>query len=822
MGDKKELKEYVVNNIEKACANGWIEAFYQPVIRTMTNRLCGMESLARWNDPEYGFLSPADFVGPLENANKITMLDCAVLENVCATLSARMRANKPVLPVSVNFSRLDFKNYDMVKIVEETVAKYDLPRHFIHIEITESIVVSNEKLMGRVINDFRSLGYEIWMDDFGSGYSSFNLLKDFQFDMLKLDMDFLSSFTEKSKAIVSSVIIMAKDIGMSTLAEGVETKEQVDFFRTIGCGRMQGYYFGKPEPMETMFDNIKAKGIEIEEPRWDRFYDIAANNAKNTETPLEIIEFDGKNITSLYTNEAYRELSGMDYGYLDESLNNGGDGKEVNKYARFLKKVGVSHNTERYYFASRGNYYCLRAQVLTEFDGKTAIKTTLTNITADENLMDSQRIDSRLREIHHMFEVISLVNVQGNIIEPLLCGFKYVDFLGGNGAKLDTTLEEFAKELVIVTERNLFLEFMDFTTIKDRMEKRKTNVVEQLFRIKQPDGKYDWKSTIIILMPGTGKNEYLFAIKSLPYESQALFDTYAEMRGRNIIKEASLEFNEHANLLENAVWNSGIIFFWKDKKGRFRGVSQAFIEFFNIKNNKELIGKRSEDLSLHVEDELIMQAEREVLKTGKSIYNALGQCVTGGKVKNVLYSIIPTYENGEVVGLMGSIMDRDDILRLAGEALDQTDIDSLTGVMNNKAFVLTLMDYEENYAKTNSNYGVILVEYTAFERMGHNLGESFANLVVQEIANELVKVDGDFCGICRIRGGMFGLIAHVSTAEELNDIAINTTKAIESITEVNGTNVTIRINCAQKIRSDSGIFGENIYQEALKMLKGEE
>ena len=159
-----------------------------------------------------------------------------MVEKVCQCIRERITAKLPVVPVSVNFSRIDFVMCDMLQVVESAVEKYDIPRDYLHIEITESMIASDEDLMERVLESFKKAGYEIWMDDFGSGYSSLTVLKDFRFDMLKMDMRFLKPFTEKSKSIMRSTVTMAKEIGMKTLAEGVETKEQLDFLRDIGCG----------------------------------------------------------------------------------------------------------------------------------------------------------------------------------------------------------------------------------------------------------------------------------------------------------------------------------------------------------------------------------------------------------------------------------------------------------------------------------------------------------------------------------------------------------------------------------------------------------
>jgi EAL domain-containing protein (putative c-di-GMP-specific phosphodiesterase class I) len=167
-----------------------------------------------------------------------------MIEKVCSDIHDRLIADLDMVPVSINFSRLDFLTCDMLEVLENAVNKYDIPRDYIHVEITESMMITDGDFMQEVIEGFREKGFAVWMDDFGSGYSSLNLLKDFNVDVIKLDMKFLSSMNVKSKAIVKALITMAKDIGIKTLAEGVETEEEKDFLHEIGCGRLQGYFYG--------------------------------------------------------------------------------------------------------------------------------------------------------------------------------------------------------------------------------------------------------------------------------------------------------------------------------------------------------------------------------------------------------------------------------------------------------------------------------------------------------------------------------------------------------------------------------------------------
>ncbi len=261
MHDAFYMKQYVVNNIDNAIEQGWIKAYYQPVVWANDSKLCGCEALARWIDPVHGFMNPGQFVPVLEDTHLIHKLDTAILENVCRDIRDALDKKLPIVPISINFSRLDFKLMDAVSVLEETVKKYNVPKQLLHVEITESALIDDLGALNKAIARLREQGYALWLDDFGSGYSSFNVLKDYEFDVLKIDMKFLSGFNEneKSRTLIKSVIDMADDIGMKTLTEGVETKEEMTFLKDAGCGRLQGYLFGKPLPRETLLEDI-AKG----------------------------------------------------------------------------------------------------------------------------------------------------------------------------------------------------------------------------------------------------------------------------------------------------------------------------------------------------------------------------------------------------------------------------------------------------------------------------------------------------------------------------------------------------------------------------------
>ncbi|MBQ9042228.1 MAG: bifunctional diguanylate cyclase/phosphodiesterase [Eggerthellaceae bacterium] len=242
------LHRYVLDHFDDALKNGWIKIFYQPIVRVATGEVCDEEALARWVDPEEGVIAPASFIPVLEEARLIHRLDLYMVRRACENMKRLREDHIEVAPVSINLSRLDFELCDIVAEVEAILDEFDVPHRLLSVEVTESALAGNQEFLKGEIDRFRADGFEVWMDDFGSGYSSLHLLTDYKFDLVKVDMGFLRDFeaNEQTRIMLAHIISMSKELGLKTLVEGVETPEQLAFLKAIGCGRAQGYLLGRP------------------------------------------------------------------------------------------------------------------------------------------------------------------------------------------------------------------------------------------------------------------------------------------------------------------------------------------------------------------------------------------------------------------------------------------------------------------------------------------------------------------------------------------------------------------------------------------------
>ncbi len=250
MSDNVLNRQWIIDELSHALEDGQISMYLQPQVNSTTNHWIGAEALVRWIHPERGLISPATFIPVLEEFALITLVDQFIWEEAAKLLAKWKKIGRDDLYISVNVSGLDFYHTNLYDTFMGLVEKYDIDPKNIKIEITESVLVYSKNEKNDVLSKLRNAGFIIAVDDFGSGFSSLNSLKDAESDVIKIDMGFLEKTKnhQKSQSIFKDVARMIQNIGMDIVVEGVETKEQLDFVSQCGCYQIQGYYFARPMP----------------------------------------------------------------------------------------------------------------------------------------------------------------------------------------------------------------------------------------------------------------------------------------------------------------------------------------------------------------------------------------------------------------------------------------------------------------------------------------------------------------------------------------------------------------------------------------------
>lgn len=333
MIDDMRQEQFIINEVNRAIDEEQFEVYLQPKINLVTDRSYGAEALVRWNHPDKGMISPGEFIPVYERNGIIGRLDQYMWRHVCILLRRWLDEGKKPNPISVNVSRVNIYNPHLVKIFKKLITEYQIPAELLNLELTESAFMEDQDLIMKTMSNLHQLGFKIMMDDFGSGYSSLNVLKDMEVDYLKVDMKFLQDqeFNGKGEKVLTSVIRMAKWLHLPSIVEGVETPEQVDFLKCIGCEYAQGFYYAKPMPISD-YEKFIAREEEMGAKCSTDENMTIVNELWNTrssvsrlfdmmEMPIAVYEYRNEKLELLRTNTKYESDIVFDIGVNEDEHN---------------------------------------------------------------------------------------------------------------------------------------------------------------------------------------------------------------------------------------------------------------------------------------------------------------------------------------------------------------------------------------------------------------------------------------------------------------------------------------------------------------------
>ena len=320
---KRMDKSEILLDFGEAMRRGDLYPCYQPQYNHATGRMIGAEALMRWEHPEFGPQYPNDFIPVLEDAGLIVSADLHLFEQVCAFQRKCIDRGLATVPISVNVSRIDIADGTYIDQMEDIRTRYDIPVRLLRTEITETSASGGLELIASAMAKLHDAGYIVEMDDFGSGYSSLNILKNLPFDIIKLDMRFLDSDPQgRGATIINAMIQMAKWLGTPTIAEGVEQLSQADYLKSVGCSYIQGYLYSRPIPADQFIDLIQNAGLEptlpalqlVETMDAHRFWDPESLETlifSNYVGAAAVFSYEDGNVEVLRVNQKYVQELGM-------------------------------------------------------------------------------------------------------------------------------------------------------------------------------------------------------------------------------------------------------------------------------------------------------------------------------------------------------------------------------------------------------------------------------------------------------------------------------------------------------------------------------
>lgn len=791
IGDALQTAVYVVSHIDEAISRGWILVYYQPVVRALTGQICGMEALARWKDLKRGLLPPISFIKPLEEARLIYKLDLCVIRQVVEQIADRYHKNQPEIPISINLSRLDFLCCDIYQEIENLVREYKIPRRMLHLEVTESIMMSDEDDTLKALQSFREAGYEIWMDDFGSGYSTLNLLKDYQFDLLKMDMVFLRKDSDRSHEVIRSIIDMDKRLGIRTLAEGVETEEQADFLRKSGCEKLQGYYFAPPMPFQEALDRCLSRGIGVESAQQKICYDALSRINFMTDIPILVWEVENHQARILFANDPALRQIHLD-GFSDpkamaDSINDRNNiaSRELAEAIRSVQTVDEYGDITTYF---NGIKQVMHYQMIGSFDDTRLFVTKIYSPYSDKK--DEIR-DQFLMSISYLYRYLYSIDADHMTLRNLR--FNNHSLVEGdegpvmNQGQLSPGLPEIYEE-----DQKRYKAFLDPSTLIDRLAGVKYNIIRDVFRTKGADGTYIWMAHRLLLVPNMNQKKILYLIRTTDLPSEIPDPAEPAMVPAGNISRADHEYDreirtrEDARLFDSMIRHVPLPLFWKDKDRRFLGVSQSFLDYYGFSSVNELLGKTDEEIGWHPNNEDYKKVEQEVLMTGKARRNVPGKCIAKGIVHEIYATKWPVFQDGRVSGLMGYFLDADLIRNMQTSVNDDTIIQTQEDLSSTSHFFDVLTSYKTDYQLNQVEFGVLYIEIPELERIAKQFGHAEMWSIRSACTDVVSKVIQNTGSYANLEVGLIGVILSLQEKKELQEKADQIREGINAIHEVQG------------------------------------
>ncbi|MDD6450413.1 MAG: GGDEF domain-containing phosphodiesterase [Lachnospiraceae bacterium] len=533
-------RHYIVEHLDEAIEKDWIKVYYQPVIRSLTREVCGVEALARWEDPVYGLITPDLLIGTLEEYQLIHKLDLAIVTIACRETGKLLEEGKEVVPFSFNVSRLDFELCDIYQDILEIADKYQIPKKLIHIEITESVFDKNPEYIKEQIKRFHQAGFEVWMDDFGSGYSSLNTLKDYDFDVIKIDMLFLRRFDNRSQKILTSIVDMAKRLGIRTLAEGVETEEQLAFLRDIGCEKLQGFLIGKPQPLRQLASHLHHVELSIEPDSMRNYYDdlgrvnllstrplesdLMQDNDDTIEIsqgiPLAIWEYRGDRGRFLLTNKPYRSLLRSVGVYSPRALEFDMNDKAHPLYGQvraYFQKMLDSRKIVTLDQMVNGNYLILHGRAVSRYEGGSAYVLVAHNVS--EHAEFSKGIQPRevMSVVFQIFDVVELIDPKQDTAEPVYIKNHFLS-RGLVGTGFSKWVGSRLVNRIHPGDQKRFLAFMNPETMEERLSCRDHGMLTDYFRTMDEKDHFQWMEYDLFLLRRQQQCRVLFCSRPAGFE----------------------------------------------------------------------------------------------------------------------------------------------------------------------------------------------------------------------------------------------------------------------------------------------------------------
>ena len=790
MEENLKRSAYLVAHVDEAIEKGWIRVYYQPIVNTLTHMVTTAEALSRWDDPQYGMLQPDQFISTLEEARLLYRVDLYVIDQACRVIEKARNAGKEYSQITINLSRHDLEIGGLHEMINATLARHGVPREDIHLEITETALISNEEAIRSHLERFHQDGYEVWLDDFGSGYSSLNTLQNYNFDCVKVDMMFLRRKNNRTPMMLKSIVDLAKKLNMITLTEGVETEEEYKFLRSIGCNMAQGFLSSKPDALEKILTDERLRDMGIETPEDRIFYrqvgrvnfldstNPMEEDGAEEELPLALLEIrEGENHL-LYQNEAFSE-------YYKETMRElSGDAK----WKAFLRPlIQVEERAERtgrtavYDFVEEGTVGRITLRFIARYRGRKAFLVKVMNIDAFR--------DTALARLRTIGDVYAMFDSVEELV-PSEHSFYHIygeleDAQAYESAKLEDSLRLYVENRVHPDDWERYLEFIDPKTLKERVDAAPNRSLNSFFYYKNANGSCQWKRAMVIpaAHDREGRRFLLCICGNLTGWDPRLIDHHQDQVQ---ITPAGITAVESSRYLgENRLWKAlmsqdQIGFSWKDRDLKYAGANETILRYYHWTMD-DIIGRSDEELGRQRDPERVRRQEERVIREGAAIPMTPAESVVGGQIRHIMVSKYPIYTGDEITGLLEYFTDVSETADRMEKEMSVQKVDPVTGLMNEHALHDFRSQMQKNYMECQDSFACIVIQILGLHSYWQNYGRDMTEQLLKKVGSTIRDIIGDRGTAGHPFTGRFSIYVRCGSGEELKEITQRLGHAVTSI-----------------------------------------
>ena len=847
--------EVLIKNFNEILMLGRFKVYYQPIVHVASGRLCGYEALTHWLDPNFGLLPPSKFITALEEARLIHKLDAFMIDNVCQGIRYGLERNVVTVPVSINLSELDFELEDMPALVAKMIAKYDLPRGTINIEIKESAFCGSRK--ERVIdglNKFREMGCEIWIDNFARDHSPLTVLEAFRPDLLKIDISFLRNFHSDaySHILLKNVMNMIKEMGLRTLMVGVADEEVVKFLLQVNCEKAQGYYFGEPVPLEQTrhltrapedddtrqyYNSIGRVNLLSQTPmqtiRFDEI-DIESPNRM----PLAIIEFNGTKFHFLMYNDSFRNafksLGTSDASEPEDVFNNRKlpFAIRIHNNAQQVMRDDAEHVQD--FVTSEGfSNIRLRRIAYNPKAQTAAILAVVEHVGANENRERESMKETVLRFVYTLYSRVDIFSCDGTEVRNVyLNSARYKEsFVSGN---VGQSIKNFAEGNIYFEDRHKFVEFFNVETLDQRLWEVGGNHVTDYFRTRDGFGNYSWQMYMLIPIVFDKRRYFVCCARGIDAERMRRLPEidrmgaeYYDMPGNPVFLllashafTSTLGYGSFEQFLQNSLYveasltDNKILYIHLGKQGIISSKNyknSAYDETIRDMIINTVVDEKHSDVKNFFDRNRLLADYRVGKGNGEMEFlRRPDEQSDKPRYLHTAYQVRESSENSNIHVFFLSF-DIDGYRRKNENMIQLVERDTLTGLYNRGTAVGLIRKYLNN--SEGRRAALILLDLDNFKQINDRFGHECGDQILKDAASRMKAAFQMYGLVARIGGDEFLSMLKNVSAVAVDGILKDFSDSTKSLI-YHGHQITYTMSIGYAMYPNHGVEYQDLYQNA--------